>query len=388
MTRAALGAVAGAVAGAAIGIGIGLAAATRYEAAAVLQVLPTQDAGRPAAEIQARTYAQLVETRAFLEQIRAQVAGGRLTTDDLAERVDGRHETGTALAEIVAEDDTPAAARGVATDVAGALLGYVRQTARQRSVQVEDELRRRIEELEGQITEAAGNAARLEALREQRARLNERLATVAGSSVEEGTRLVLAASPVPEEADELPLWIYALGGGGIGLALGAAAAPFARARPKLVRPPKVLAPAAGAVVTGAVAVRAEGPAEWSHDAVTWTPVDGTWDTSALTDGRYLLRARGSQEAVPVEVDNTPPAVSVLQPERVGGRLHLRADASDSGSGVASVAFMVSDGSAEWTEVPAEWEPPGAGVYWICAVAADRAGHRAASELLPIRMPSL
>lgn len=388
MTRPALVALAAAV-GAAIGIGIGLAAGKTYEARAVLQVLPTQEGRRPAAEIQARTYAELVEKRSFLEQIRAQVVAGRLTTDELAARVEGRHEDGTALAEVVASGDSRAAARGLATDVSGALLGFVRQTARQRAAQVEDELRRRIEELEEQITEAAGNAARLEALREERAQLNERLATVAGSAVEEGTRLVLAAPPVAEGPVSAALWAYALVGGVIGLAGGIAATTLARRR-RVPRPSVVVEPAAGAVVTGTVPVRAapEAAVEWSRDAVRWTPVDGAWHSAALADGRYLLRARGSQEAVPVEVDNTPPAVTVLQPERAGRRLLLRADASDAGSGVASVTFMVSDGSPEWTEIPSEWEPPAPGVYWLCAVAADRAGHRAASELLPVRVASL
>lgn len=388
MIRVALAALA-AAAGAAIGVGIGLAAGKTYEARAVLQVLPVPEARRLTAEVQARTYSELVEERSFLEQIRAQVAAGRYETDELVERVDGRHEEGSALFEIAAAGESPTEARTLATDVSGALLGFVRQTARQRSAQVEDELRRRIEELEDKIRDAAGNAARLEALREERAQLNERLATTAGSAVEEGTRLVLAAAPVPEERSATGLWAYALIGAGIGLVAGTAAPALVRRR-RIPRPPVVVHPAAGSVVTGGVSVRADPDAavEWSRDAVAWTAVDGAWDTAALADGPYLLRARGSQEAIPVEVDNTPPAVTVLQPERSGRRILLRADASDAGSGVASVTFMVSDGSPEWTEVPSEWEPPAPGVYWVCAVAADRAGHRAASELVPVRIPSL
>src|SRR6266508_5640690 len=95
-------AVAAALAGAAAGLGLGLARGSHYEASALLRVLPAQQGAETpeesrAADVEAATYASLVEQRAFLQQIRAQVAAGRLTVDELAGRVHGRHEAGTAL---------------------------------------------------------------------------------------------------------------------------------------------------------------------------------------------------------------------------------------------------------------------------------------------------
>jgi hypothetical protein len=40
---------------------------------------------------------------------------------------------------------------------------------------------------------------------------------------------------------------------------------------------------------------------------------------------------------------------------------------------------------EWTEIPSEFAPEQPGVYWFCAVAADRAGNKAASEPMPVQV---
>lgn len=391
MTRRLGAALAGAGAGAAAALGIALLLGGGYRSTATLQVLPAAEepvsvAGRAAAEVQAATYAALVERPGFLEQVRAQVAAGRLSGDELAARVEGRHPEGTALVEIVAEGETAAEARGLAGDLAGAVLGSLQQAARQRAAQVEDELRRRIEEVDEAIQEAPGDQA---GLLERRAALNEELARTAAGAVRDGTRVELVSAPLAEAESAGPAaWLFALAGAAAGLLLGALV-PLPRRRVK--RPARIVAPSAGAVLSGEVGVAAEpagAPLEWSTDGTAWAPLGEKWDTTSIPDGQHLLRAAGSAEAIPVEVDNHPPRVRLEAPEPDAGRFRLRAEAEDAGSGVASVAFMVSDGSPDWTEIPAEWEPPAPGVWWLCAVAADRAGNRASSELVPVRVESL
>ncbi|MEX0673194.1 MAG: hypothetical protein WD067_00375 [Gaiellaceae bacterium] len=381
-------AVAAALAGAAAGLALGLTRGDHYEATALLQVLPapegaeTPEESRPA-DVQAATYASLVEQAAFLQQIRAQVAAGRLTVDELEERVHGRHEAGTALVEVAAEAESDLDARALAADVAGALLAAVQQAARTRSLQAEDELKRRIAVIDADIEAAEGDSARQESLRAQRAALAERLAAETESGVAAAGRLVLAAPAAEARRVRADWWPWALGGAAIGLLAGL----LSVGRPRRRLAVTLVAPAAGAFLRGSVAVVTEPPGagvEWSSDGARWHSVRGALDTAALPDGQYLLRTPGASEATPVVVDNTPPAVALSPPPRFsGGVVLLDAEAEDAGSGVASVTFMVSTGGPDWTEIPSEFAPERPGVYWFSAVAADRAGNRAASELMPV-----
>lgn len=411
MTRFAILLAAAAV-GLVVGLVVAAAAGGTRRAEAVIQVLPAGEttlapARRLALEVQAATYAELLERRSFLEQIRPQVLAARLSTDELGDRIAGEHVDGTALVELKATGPTADEARSLASDVAAALLGYVQQSARQRAAAEEDELRRRIDELNGLIAAAASRPARLEALREERAALNAALATLAGESVDQGTRLAVAGSPALEPGTlgpSLALWgvVGAVAGLLLALlALRAVPAVPALRLPRVERaaePEAVLVePRAGAVLTGAIPVRAQpdGRAvEWSRDGSDWTEVGAAeWQTAALPDGRYLLRLAGTDAAIPVELDNTPPSVALVAPAETIGPVLLRADASDAGSGIASIEFMLSDGGADWTTiaegVEAEWDPAGVppGVYWLCAVARDRAGLPAASDPQPLRVRS-
>ena len=386
MTRARVAvAVAAALAGAAAGLVLGLTRDDHYEAAALLQVLPApQDAETPEesreADVQARTYASLVEQRAFLQQIRSQVAAGQLTVDELAGRVHGRHEAGTGLVEVAAEAESDLDARALAADVAGALLASVQQSARTRALQAEDELRRRIAVIDADIEAAEGDDARQESLRAQRAALAERLAATTESGLAAAGRLVLAAPAAEARLVRAEWWRWALGGAAIGLLAGLLPSARLRRRPAAA----IVAPAAGAFLRGSLAVRTEptgAPVEWSADGRAWHALGA----APLADGRYLLRTPGAREATPVVVDNTPPTVALSPPRLSDGVVLLDAEAEDAGSGVASVGYMVSTGGPEWTEIPSEFAPEQPGVYWFCAVAADRAGNRAASEPMPVQV---
>lgn len=376
-------AVGAALAGAAVGLVLGLTRGEHYEASALLQVLPAQGAGP--ADVEAASYASLVEQRAFLQQIRSQVAAGQLTVDELEERVHGRHERGTGLVEVAADAQRDLDARALAADVAGALLASVQQTGRTRALQAEDELRRRIALIDAEIEAAEGDAARQESLRAQRGALAERLAAKTESGVAAAGRLILAAPAAEARSVRAEWWRWVLGGAAIGLLAGLLPGRRPRVRPAAA----ILEPAPGAFVRSPVSVRTEppgAPVRWSSDGRRWQRLR----QARLADGRYLLRARGSRDATPIVVDNTPPTIVLAPPRLSAGVVLLDAEAEDAGSGVASLKYMVSAGGPDWMEIPSpEFAPGRPGVYWFSAVVADRAGNKATSEPMAVRVgPSL
>jgi hypothetical protein len=349
------------------------------------------------AERAAQTAAELVDAEAFLARVQPQVLAGRLSADELADRVDARVPDGTSLVEIRATASEPEDASALARDLAGSLVASSQARARQDAELVEAELRTRIAQLEGELA-AAPEGPEADRLARARAALERQAALAAASAAERA--LVVAASPADADETGPSLWHALVAGLLLGLVLAAGALllgdPRPRAAPPVARPsPRLVEPAPGAVVSGLVTLRAEPEAEAfeaSADGAVWTPVDPEWDTSGLPDGRRAVRPRGGPP-VTVVVDNVPPSVVVVEPTanaEVAGLVHLVADARDDGSGIASVSFLLSDGSPEWRAVEAEngwWETDGLapGTYWLCAAATDRAGHRAASELVPVRV---
>jgi hypothetical protein len=275
-----------------------------YRAQALVAVQgPSPDERRTAsAVVQAETYAQIVDSDGFLEQARAQLAGGRLDSRELADRVDAHRRPGAALVEITAEGPTPADARGLATDVAGALVSFVQEQARQRATQIADELRR-------QLTGAD---------EDQRAALQAELARQASRAAEAATGVVLAARPVePEDPIGKPwgrnLLLGLLFGTALGLVLSLVRLPTREPKPAPaaadVTPPEVriVAPGRGSRVTGVVALQADarddesGVADVRFLVSTGTPdwalLDGSrWDTAGVPEGRYWLSAVATDRA--------------------------------------------------------------------------------------------
>ena len=422
--------MAGAAAGLLLGLLVTALSDRVYEARGLLQVTVTADVRavdpedrRLPAETVAATYAEWIDDRAFLDEIRPRVARGRLDTDELDERLDARVRRETALVELAGEGSTRTAASTLAREVSGAFIAKIQQEARQRGARVEEELRRRSDQLTAAITEAlAGGgagagleAARLEALRAERAAVHDELARAAARDAEQATAVTLAAAPVADAdpASPRPL-ANAFGGVLLGLVAGLAATLLRRrpvpARRAEVEPtpepappprPRLLAPEAEAVVAGAVEAHATDASgvEYSADGEAWEPLPATeWDTTALPDGRYLLRAVAdgmTSEGVPIYVDNTPPSVALTAPapgDALVAGAPMRAQAADAGSAVERLEFMLSDGTAEWRTVAATapptlespWQPGvAAGTYWLCVVATDRAGNQAASEPIPV-----
>ncbi len=135
------------------------------------------------------------------------------------------------------------------------------------------------------------------------------------------------------------------------------------------------------------------------DADSWTSigVDTTnpyslgWNTTGVADGLYDLRVlvtdnvgNSSPSAVVEDrrVDNTAPAATMNDPGAyLRGTVSLTANATDAGSGVATVAFQRSPaGAGTWTSVPASWNTTSVsdGLYDLRVIVSDNAGNSTTS----------
>ncbi|MFN2613534.1 MAG: hypothetical protein ABR552_01780 [Actinomycetota bacterium] len=146
-----------------------------------------------------------------------------------------------------------------------------------------------------------------------------------------------------------------------------------------------------------------------------------WDTSAVSDGWYIVRVlvRGTSiktYAGPIMVDNHAPVVHVTRPAKteltvddavpcapvdggpcasarlIVGVLTLEADARDAASGVASVAWTLTDSSGNATDLgegdPLQYNFDGftPGQYTLTAAATDLAGNVGSDSVDVIVVP--
>jgi hypothetical protein len=177
----------------------------------------------------------------------------------------------------------------------------------------------------------------------------------------------------------------------------------------------------GANVAGTVTLTASSQPDTTQVVFERSPVGaGTWtqiatdasapfsadlDTSALADGSYDLRVvatdggsfNGTSSLRTSRVDNTAPTVSVTDPVSgavVGGpNVHLAGNATDLGSGIASVRFeQRAAGGGAFTAVgtdttapyEASWDATGlTGGYELRAVATDAAGNPATAATVAV-----
>ena len=184
-------------------------------------------------------------------------------------------------------------------------------------------------------------------------------------------------------------------------------------------PPTVTLDDPGAAVSGTVALTTTTSADTTQvtferspaGAGTWTtisvdstaPFGASLDTTPLSDGLYDLRAVATDGANVVNsnirttrIDNTPPTGSVTAPASgatVGGpSVTLTTNASDGGSGVATVEFRVDGASvgtissAPWTLA---WDPSStpSGGHAVDAIITDAAGNTHITPAVPITVDS-
>jgi capsular polysaccharide biosynthesis protein len=346
----------GALAGLALGLVGTVLSDDVYRAKALLEISAAPDPGAPPrrasrlpAVVLAETYARMLDDDTFLAGIVPQVAAGRFTADELAERVRAEHPDDSALVEVTAEGATRQEAQAIASDVVTAFNALVQQLARQRTQQLEDDLRRRINALAPRRTA-------------ERAALAAQLARVATQGVEQATSVRVAAAPYAPPGRVRPDLLQNLAGGLLlGLVVG----------------------------LGATLLRRRAPAE-----VVPVPVEA--EPAPLPEPVAEPEPLPELEPEPVLVDETPPRVALEGPapeSTVAGAVTLRLEGWDEESGVAELELLLSDGGAEWRPLASfeaavaetEWDSTSVpdGVYWLSAVARDRAGHAAASAPLPL-----
>ena len=152
--------------------------------------------------------------------------------------------------------------------------------------------------------------------------------------------------------------------------------------------------------------RPAGGGSWTAiDTDSSSPYSVSWDTSALADGDYELRASASDQAGnsqlsalrTVTVDNTGPSASLDDPGTpLRGTVSLSGTASDpGGAGVASAAFQRSPASGgSWTTVDTDTSSPYSvsfdttavadGLYDFRLVATDQVGNTTVSALVTNR----
>jgi hypothetical protein len=333
-------------AGIAVGFAADMLGGKTHRAQAVLQASaapgPPGDPAPATAQVLAEGYAHLVGQRSFLERIQGQVAGGRLTAEELGRRLRAERPEGTTLVEVVAEGPDEAEARGLATDVSAALVALAQELARQQAAQAEDALRQRLAEVDAELADA-GDEQQLRALEEERAALVAQLAEVPARSAERGAGLVVAAPAAVDPAAASPSLVQNLvAGSALGLVVWVGLLALRRDRGRPVR-----------------------------------------------EGELVPRAEPAPAAAPGPAPAAaPPAVAIAEPRAgasVSGRVRLRAEAERA----ASVSLLLSDGGADWKTLgegpELDWSTSGlpAGAYWLCAVATGPSGEQAASELVPV-----
>jgi hypothetical protein len=180
----------------------------------------------------------------------------------------------------------------------------------------------------------------------------------------------------------------------------------------------ITAPAAGATVSGVVAVSAnasdnvgvvgvqfqvDGANLGAEDTVS--PYSVTWNTATVADGSHSLRAIGRDAAgnstissavtVTVMNDTTPPTVRITSPSSgatVGGVITVTANASDN-VGVVGVQFRVDGANlgAEDTSAPysVSWDTGTAtpGTHSLTAIARDAVNNTATSTAVSVTVLS-
>jgi capsular exopolysaccharide synthesis family protein len=174
-----------------------------YESTGVIQVessLATSSTGvldqQQASQGLATTYATLIESTSFLGRIRPQIARGRYTVAELADRISATpvsHDTqSTNLISLTARGRTPFEARNLAGQVAQAFVKTIEKDAASRTAIQQRQIERRITNLTQQIgklvassTPATSPATReqLSSLRAARTALTAELANIVATGV-------------------------------------------------------------------------------------------------------------------------------------------------------------------------------------------------------------
>jgi capsular exopolysaccharide synthesis family protein len=173
-----------------------------YQASGMIQVNAGTSTGtnqspsdvQVANQILATTYATELGDRSFLASVRPQILGGRFSTGDLLSRIGAKAVPSTALVQVTAQGSTPDEARQLASDVSRAFVDSVHSRAAVSSQRQQEALKSKIAALTAQIGRT-GSASELESLRGARSSLQQQLANVIASGIQQGQSVALPSPP-------------------------------------------------------------------------------------------------------------------------------------------------------------------------------------------------
>ena len=154
-------------------------------------------------QILASTYATELGDRSFLDSVRSHVLGGRLSTGDLLSRIGAKAVPSTALVEVTAQGPTPAEARQRAADVSQAFVDSVHNRAAASSQSQQQALKEKIAAVTAQIGRT-GSPSELDSLRGARSSLQQQLANVIASGIQQGQSVSIPSPPTASSSPVSP----------------------------------------------------------------------------------------------------------------------------------------------------------------------------------------
>jgi capsular exopolysaccharide synthesis family protein len=187
-----------------------------YQAKALIQVVSVSAPGKnvdpvteqEAAQGLATTYATLISSPGFLERIRPNVQGGRLSVSDLNSRIsadaiqtNSTNSTPTNLIQLTATGHSPAAASALARAVATSFLSKVKTDARARTLAQQAQLQDEITALSSQIyslrltPQNAATVEKLAALRSARSALSAQYAVLVSNGAAQAGSVAMPSPP-------------------------------------------------------------------------------------------------------------------------------------------------------------------------------------------------
>ncbi len=175
-----------------------------YQATADLQIsIATSTPGSTdvtaANQALAQNYATLLVSPGFLNQIKAHVGGGKLSSSDLESRLTATVLPQSALIEVKATGPSPPAAQNVAQQVISGFIANVESTATRRTSLLQSQVQQSITQLTTQIDtlqKQGASASQISSLTASRQALINQNATLIANGLAQGTSVTESAAPV------------------------------------------------------------------------------------------------------------------------------------------------------------------------------------------------
>ena len=207
-----------------------------YQATAILQVnLATGSPGSSdttaANQGLAQNYANVLTSTGFLNSIRHEVMGGRLSTDSLQSRLSATAPPQTALIQLQATGSSPEQAQLIDQQVINGFLNNIASTAASSTARLQRQFQAQVAQLSAQISALAAQPStpatveQSNSLNASRQALITQNATLVANGVAQGTSVTVSAPPAASSTPISPRKsLNLLGGLLLGLLLGFALA--------------------------------------------------------------------------------------------------------------------------------------------------------------------